>query len=74
MPFFRSFVVATRLSWVLPDQVSAAAALSQDQQLLGRAGEELRSVVSRHEGVLDPDAPPARQVYARLDGDRNSIL
>src|SRR5690606_39082187 len=66
MPFVRSLVVATR-------SLPRVAAL-KDEQLLGRLGEKFRLSPAGHQGVLDADTAPAREVEPRLNGDRNSIL
>src|SRR5512146_3439966 len=62
MPFFRSFVLATRRLQL------------QDQQFPGGRSQESGPAVSRHDKhVLDPDATAIGQVNTRLDGDRNPI-
>src|SRR5690606_25863266 len=70
MPFLRSFVVATSHLLVPP----RGPRMSEDQQLLGGAGEQFRLVAPRNESVLDPDATYAGEIDSRLHGDRNSIL
>src|SRR5215470_9986087 len=62
MPFFKSFVLATRRLQL------------QDQQFPGGRSQESGSVARRHDQhVLDPDAAHTGQVDTRLDGDRNPI-
>src|SRR6266568_1388467 len=81
MPFFRSFVVAKSVAspaWgpMVPGPEGRRASWLKDEQLPGYRGEQLAgdraSAGAHHEGVLDPDTTPARQVDAGLDGDGNS--
>src|SRR5579859_2825819 len=79
MPFLMSLVVAT--SRVSPGYRGVKSG-SEDEQLpwghgLGRGeqvtGSREPGPAPDHQGVLNPDATPARQVDTRLDGDGNPV-
>src|ERR1041384_5385724 len=65
-PFFRSFVLAT-VGFLL-----CRTGVSDDHEFFRGQGEELRPALADHEGVLDADPAPPRQVDAGLDGDRHT--
>src|ERR687888_2522972 len=58
------------LNWfVLTVSAKARPSLVDGHQVLGEAGEDLRTVLRDDHEVLDPDAALAREVDPRLHGD-----
>src|SRR5882757_84270 len=74
-PFFRSFVVATRLFLLRLHQIGQRTRITradsvQDQQFLGGQGQQLRPVDAHHQGVLDAHPTLAGQVHTGFHGHR----
>src|SRR5579859_7831757 len=79
MPFLRSLVVATSVfspgyrgpnSGSEDEQLPWGHGLGRGEQVTGSRG---AGPGTDHQGVLNPDAAPARQVDTRLDGDGNPV-
>src|SRR5688500_5168332 len=64
MPFFKLFV----------ETMQVGLRGSEDDEVLGTAGQDIRSGRRDDQRVLDADAADAGEVDARLDGDRHARL